>query len=543
MTFNLLDEPWIPVETLDGDHRDVGLRALFADAANLRRIDAGDPLADVALLRLVLAATYGTGAYTVRTTGDWTAMHDDLRHGASVMTAYLESWHDRFDLFDPVNPFMQVAGLTLKGNNRTGLARLDVNRGLNHRAHTDPYTPVALTPGEAAIRLVTLQSYDSAGVRNQVEDQPKNWFKSRGQVAWCGGIETINAEGETLADTIALNHASPKAFEGLSDATWADDKPVWERDPLPSGPVKGFDTPKTDRGDRSYMRGPATLMTWQPRRVRLITDPQGTVVDAIIANGDVISPLDAWPMETMAPWNKPSKPDAKPSTIRPVIHAPSMTLWRGIAGIMPSDTHANPPVTLLWIRDLKDAGVLDPAMPVGLRATRVRYGTSNAVLDSMGDDRLDMTLAMLTADDWLRELLEKHVARAANMTDAAWLLERRLLIDCRRHQLKTEDLKDFSLKMKPRVTIRAWSMLDRPFRDMLATVRDPDDMEDALDTWETVAFRLFRDFGDTLAREAGAASARGRMNNGEYVNAGTVLERYRRDLNLIREDKWNTGRR
>lgn len=57
MTFNLLDDNWIPALYSDGRYAKVGIRAVLTDAALIRQIAASNPMDNVAVLRFLLAAT------------------------------------------------------------------------------------------------------------------------------------------------------------------------------------------------------------------------------------------------------------------------------------------------------------------------------------------------------------------------------------------------------------------------------------------------------------------------------------------------------
>lgn len=57
-TFNLLDEPWIPVLYHDGRWERVGILRAFQDAKRIRQIAASNPMDNVATLRLLIAVVY-----------------------------------------------------------------------------------------------------------------------------------------------------------------------------------------------------------------------------------------------------------------------------------------------------------------------------------------------------------------------------------------------------------------------------------------------------------------------------------------------------
>lgn len=55
MSYNLLDEAWIPVLYRDGRWERVGIRKALEDAGRIREVAASNPMDNVALLRFLLA--------------------------------------------------------------------------------------------------------------------------------------------------------------------------------------------------------------------------------------------------------------------------------------------------------------------------------------------------------------------------------------------------------------------------------------------------------------------------------------------------------
>lgn len=109
---NLLDVAWIPVRLRGGAVTELGLLDLFSRASEIESLAETSPPNLVALHRLLLAITHRALCCDP---GHWT--DDDRarwwRDGLPVVAihAYLEDWRDRFWLFHPTQPFMQVAVL------------------------------------------------------------------------------------------------------------------------------------------------------------------------------------------------------------------------------------------------------------------------------------------------------------------------------------------------------------------------------------------------------------------------------------------------
>lgn len=110
--FNLIDEPWMPVRTLGGEVREISLTDALLNAGDYATLAETSPPNLIALYRLLLAVlhralTTHRGAWRDADRARW------FREGLpeEPIKAYLEQWRERFWLFHPQHPFMQVAAL------------------------------------------------------------------------------------------------------------------------------------------------------------------------------------------------------------------------------------------------------------------------------------------------------------------------------------------------------------------------------------------------------------------------------------------------
>jgi CRISPR system Cascade subunit CasA len=108
IAFNLLDEPWLPVRLANGSVTELGLLDVFNRSSEIVALAETAPPSLIAQYRLLLAITH-------RALGDW---RDKDRAGwyrnglpQVAICDYLERWRERFWLFHPEHPFMQVAAL------------------------------------------------------------------------------------------------------------------------------------------------------------------------------------------------------------------------------------------------------------------------------------------------------------------------------------------------------------------------------------------------------------------------------------------------
>ena len=164
MTFNLLDEPWLPVYNLDGQVRDVSLENVFANATAFRDLAIGFAPEHVAVTRFLVAvlqsALRGPAGKSERVR--WLQDPGSVQAEVAI---YLERWRERFDLFHPLRPFMQkpIAGDVADAS--IAVLKLEWASGNNVTLfdHHRDDRPPELSPAHAARALLTTLLYQPGG--------------------------------------------------------------------------------------------------------------------------------------------------------------------------------------------------------------------------------------------------------------------------------------------------------------------------------------------------------------------------------------------
>lgn len=149
--FNLIDEPWIPVA---GRGR-VSLRQVFREP-DLRAL-GGNPVEKIALMKLLLAIVQA--AATPDDDAAWRAMGADGM--ARKCLAYLDQWHDRFDLYGE-RPFLQVPAIAAAEVKSHGTVLPEIATG-NTTVLTHGQAERALNDAEKAVLLVCLMGFALGG--------------------------------------------------------------------------------------------------------------------------------------------------------------------------------------------------------------------------------------------------------------------------------------------------------------------------------------------------------------------------------------------
>lgn len=247
--FNLISEPWIPVQR-GGSHTEVSMRGLFEEAATFDSFAGLAATEEVALTRLlsavIVAATGGHRTYKGLVT--W------IKEGlpAATITEYLELHQASFNLFDESRPFMQKLSADPDAEPTTIAAlRLDMASGNNVAlfSHTTDDSPPSLTPGEATIALLTTLLYQPGGGVSK----PFNRTDSPGTKRVMGLMRGVN-----LLESLVLN----TPIVDRNDRA----RPAWE--------LEEEEVP--DKEGRSPT-GWLDLATWRSRAIRVYRDEDGLV--------------------------------------------------------------------------------------------------------------------------------------------------------------------------------------------------------------------------------------------------------------------------
>ncbi|MDT9683130.1 type I-E CRISPR-associated protein Cse1/CasA [Streptomyces sp. TRM76323] len=405
--FNLVSEPWMPVQRLDGTVAELSLREVFANADALRRIVGDVPTQEPVLLRLLLAVLHDAleGPADLE---DWEELWESPAPFAAALD-YLDRHARRFELFDEVRPFFQVAGLRTAKDEVAPLSRIvaDVPTGSALFSMRRPDVD-QLSFAEAARWLLHAHAFDTSGIKPAMkgdEERSKAGKVYPLGVGALGHLGGVFAEGATLRETLLLNLiAFEEAYAGSELAERIDeDRPVWRQED-PYGPG-----PRGERAGGPEPLGLRDLYTWQTRRIRLCAD-QGVVTGVVLGYGDPLVQSAPWLLEPMSGWRRSpaqEKKQGRTLVYTPSRHDPEKSAWRGLGALLPSRAQAGetggrgePPVQLRagitrWYTQIITESEIDPGKLVRLRLAGVVYGTQQSVIDEIVDDSVVLPVVTL----------------------------------------------------------------------------------------------------------------------------------------------------
>lgn len=380
--FNLLDEPWISVRTHTGEVGEVSLMDALLKARDYAALAETSPPNLIALYRLLLATLHRAlttqhGKWVDSDRARW--FRDGLPE--APIRAYLEQWRDRFWLFHPTHPFMQVA---------------ELGEAEETREKQKVWTQVVIgkpSPSEPAV-------FDHA-----VDTQPIPVPTARlfcdllGYLQFVTGklVQSIKVSDKAgaLANTAAVmptgNDLSETLLLGLHpfDARRDDDLPAWER---------GAPSIARLRAEPTLATGPNDRYTRQSRAVLLLPDEGLEQVRHIRFAAGLALNDDPNAPDPMASYriNKDGK------SVR-ISFSEGRAVWRDLPSLVPdaSKTQDIPAAILGWAADLYPAlGRWDAHVQI----LTAGLASDQAKLLRWRVERIVLPQALLTSPDSAAEL-------------------------------------------------------------------------------------------------------------------------------------------
>ncbi|KUF17372.1 type I-E CRISPR-associated protein Cse1/CasA [Streptomyces silvensis] len=402
-SFPLTTSPWIPV--LDqGAHgqREVGLLEALAGA---HRLSLAHTSSAQGLVLLRLLAAVFDAACGPRTETEWDKAWTAQTLDVPAITAYLERWEERLDLFHPEQPALQSGALTAFPRGPEVLHPGSVSGASGRWFHPELRCEEPLAPypaPEAARLLLRLLAFDVAGIKRAAPGDPA---ARRGKLygAQIGPLAAVThlhltTPGGHLKDMILLSlPPQPRA---------AGDAPVWERD-TPPAPVRT--RPATGRLD---------LLTWPNRRIRLHATGQGEVDAVALHDGDRLQ--DGWEtvhrLDPMTAWTTTAKRKQAPLDFLNAAHWP--VPWQAARLL---DASADLPRTSGAVDHAiaaAERGTLPAALPLHAALSRTRHSNAHkSVISDIPVETLPLGTAGQLADPGARQDLAAMARRADRLDD------------------------------------------------------------------------------------------------------------------------------
>lgn len=464
--FNLITQPWIPVVALDGGAQLVSLRDALVNAPAYRGVSASLPHSNAAVLRLLLAVLHRN--FGPPDTGAWEALWTRNAFDAGRLDAYFEKWSDRFDLFDPLHPFMQQRHPQVNEKPVQDLLQL-VGGGDTFTLfdHVMDSTPFWLSPADAAVMLLTVHSFGLAGL---CHPQLKLVYTD----AACSRGIIFFVEGRTLFETLMLNlvqYNPPRPSPLLQKEP---DRPAWEVDD-PYLPV------------RTSPLGHLDFLTWPNRRILLIPEERDgqslvariTAAPGLVLNAEVRNPMMHYRID---PGKK-----AGEEAVKILRFSEGRALWRDSHALLDLENRqVEPPRALAWVRELIADEIL-PARRLQLAAYGMCTEPGKAKVHFYRGERFEFDDRILNDHNLLAHL-NSAITHAEDLRRELWMVmtslaTRVISFNADQEDGHKPDPKDVqNLVNHWNAEGLFWNRLELPFYTFLN--RLPEDPGGALKTWE-----------------------------------------------------------
>lgn len=262
LNYNLVDEQWIPCLRIDGKTDYLSIREVLDRSKEIVEITEQSPLVVASLHRFLLAVL--ERSLNIVRSNDlkriWLEGNWDRRR----VEAYLDHWHDRFNLFDTQRPFYQSPGF--REGKPVTISKLfnEMSAGNNTVLFDHRFDNVERRIGAAEVArgLVAAQAFALGGGKSATINLVH---------APLVGKAMVMLRGRSLFETLSMNllpmgSFSPVSLTGEASAEQLNiDRPIWESDKV--------DEPGSTRPITGYL----DLLTWQTRAINLLPSKDGSM--------------------------------------------------------------------------------------------------------------------------------------------------------------------------------------------------------------------------------------------------------------------------
>ncbi|RJQ89106.1 type I-E CRISPR-associated protein Cse1/CasA [Amycolatopsis panacis] len=521
VSFDLTDQPWLPARTLAGEQIELSLVDVLVQAHTLSGLTCEVGTQMFALTRLLLAVLHGA-VDGPRDVDHWERLWSQETLPADAIKSYLAKCRDRFDLFHPQTPFLQVAGLRTAKGEVSELNKLIADVPNGHPFFTTRIGgPLRLSYAEAARWLVHCHAFDPSGIKSGAEGDPrvkggKGYPIGTG---WSGNLGGVLPEGRTLRETLLLNLIAAESVALRRDP--AIDLPVWERKPA--------GVTEEQEGGRAPA-GPVDLYTWQSRRIRLVRE-DGAVTAVLICNGERSTPQNKNLVEPHTAWRRSQAQEKKlrqPLVYMPREHLPERAVWRGLQSLLPGAETGQgseaaaflSPGVLEWVAEVAD--IVGPDQPLRLHTVGMTYGAQSSTTSDILDDHIELRSILISRG--ARALVQTALDSVAAAENGA-LAVSRLASNLAAATGAGKDDRDGP---RERASERCYAALDIEFRAWLRGLRADTDPIEAARAWHTTANRSIRALGAELLEQAPMTAWSGRIVNGHLLTSAHADRYFRK---------------
>jgi CRISPR system Cascade subunit CasA len=446
--FNLIDEKWIPVRYHNGTRDELGIRDTLLRSKEIVAIEDASPLVTAALHRFLLAVLYRALEGPT-----------DINHARLLLTSglpkekiikYLDTWRNRFWLFDEKYPFGQIPTFESKTLRAWTVLAAEHNAD-NAKVlfdHADIEAPGSITEGAAARWILATQTFSVSCGKSEL---------SHTGTAPSATAAMVLPIGCDLQDTLVLSLV-PQNRDVAHD-----DRPIWEREPESIKSLK--------EGIERTVSGYSDLYTWRVRSIRLLQNDSSGIERLAFASGVSKSAKDQ--IDPMVGYRIDDKNGKLPIQFR------DRGLWREFASMLPDEKDHLAPMVI------EHATTLTRSNPDRFPRSVMVWGQTNkkAKIEYWRMERFALPAAIL-GDRQIRTDIKEILFMAEETQKYLWWacssFARDILSRGDREPAK-EDIKKFIAQLP--VNSLYWSELEAEFHTILKAYTLEKDYEDIRCQW------------------------------------------------------------
>lgn len=348
ISYNLIDDPWIPCTLNSTEVKMLGIKDVLFKADEISEISSDNPLIVISIYRLLLAILHRN--FGPKDRNEWIAIYQAGKWDREILNQYFKKWNHRFELFnESENRFYQIDISNIM-KKKTVVTKLDyaLSSG-NNPALFDHHWDSDITPMSVeyiAQLLLSYQNYSLSGLGGFLYIGEK---KERDHYYFSPLISGIIVllKGGDLFETLMLNFVRYDHNHPFKKSEAYEDIPYWERD------NKSLNMDKKGRLPYGYL----DYLTWQSRRIWLIPyieDEQINVKYVLMAQGEKVK--SDWNLDPQKVY-KIDKENKK----APLKLNPDRQVWRDAEALLRLNTSGSKfisPKAINWVSTLIQRGLI-----------------------------------------------------------------------------------------------------------------------------------------------------------------------------------------
>lgn len=552
-TFNLIDEPWISVVTdYKGTTKLVGLKEFFQNAHTYIALAGDMPTQDFAVMRFLLAILHTVFSrydahgevYEMIEVNDrmqqvekvyeedeeeyedalmetwrdlWTA-----EKCPDIVVQYLETWHDRFYLFDEKYPFYQVTEKEIDASRMSKsepskILGKNINRLISESGNKMAlFSPKfdrennkeILAYDEVARWLITFQSY--TGLSDKVIFGKEKYKASKG---WLFDLGGVYLSSDHLYKTLILNLVLVNTSNGGYNANI--ERPSWEYSP----------SEWIDRSmHSSIIDNIAELYTVWSRAIHInASEPDEPFAMGIVKLPEILHENNY--LEPMTVWRYNKTGDSK-GKYTPRKHQLNKSLWRSFGLITKTEAAdegnqnmpKRRPGIIDWLnhidRYIPHEFVHINAISMEDDGNATSWVPTNEIMDSLC---MEGAIINDVADQGWVVRINDTIDRTKDVVDKTY---RGFLNDVKK--IRNIESGDFTSKHIETMYFE----LDKPFRDWIAGIDYQDDKDKKIERWNAKLKKLVITQAKKIVEDAGPRDFTGIIENDSVRNIATAFNSF-----------------